>query len=83
MQKKEVLVSKSMLRIGGQVTLAAVGERVVGKESSRGNMLGQGSRESKGADEVEVMTKPRKSLFSSSIQGGGDGAVGIAQWYHC
>ena len=56
---------------------AAVRERVVGKESSRGNMLGQGSRESKGADEVEVMTKPRESLFSSSKQGGGDGAVGI------
>ena len=56
---------------------AAVGERVVGKESSRGNMLGQGSRESKGADEVEVMAKPRESLFSSSKQGGGDGAAGI------
>jgi hypothetical protein len=40
-------------------------------------MLGQGSRESKGADEVEVMAKPRESLFSSSKQGGGDGAAGI------
>ena len=52
---------------------AAVGERVVGKESSRGNMLGQGSRESKGADEVEVITKPREG----SKLGGGDGAADI------
>ena len=48
----------------------ALGERVVG----------QGPRGSKGADEVELMTKARGGLFSSSKQGGGgdDGAVGIA-----
>ena len=33
--------------------------------------VGQGSRGSKGADEVELMTKARESLFSSSKQGGG------------
>ena len=46
----------------------AVGEGVVG----------QGSTGSKGADEVELMTKARGGLFSSSKQGGGgdEGDVG-------
>ena len=43
-------------------------------------VVGQYSRESKGADEVELMTKARGALFSSSQQGGGgdEGAVGIS-----
>jgi len=43
-------------------------------------VVGQYSRESKGADEVELMTKARGALFSSSKQGsGGDNeAVGIS-----
>ena len=42
-------------------------------------MVGQGSRGSKGADEVELMTKARGSLFSSSEQGGGadNGTVAV------
>ena len=41
--------------------------------------VGQGSRGSKGADEVELMTKARESLFSSSEEGGGadNGAVAV------
>ena len=48
----------------------AVGEGVVG----------QGPTRSKGADEVEVMTKARGGFFSRSKQGGGgdEGAVGIS-----
>ena len=47
----------------------AVGEGVVG----------QGTRGRKGTDEVEVMTKARGSLFSSSEQGGGadNGTVAV------
>ena len=48
----------------------AVGEGVVG----------QGSRGNKEADEVELLTKARGGLFSSSRQGGGgdEGAVGMS-----
>ena len=59
---------------------SSVGEEVVG----------QGSRGSKGTDEVELSTKARGSLFTSSKQGGGvdygavavkrEGEVGRDEW---
>jgi len=63
--ERKVRQEEGISRIG-----PAVGEGVVG----------QGSRGSQRADEVELMTKARGALFSSSQQGGGgdEGAVGIS-----
>ena len=69
----EIATQNNLQAAGGNAEELPLGE----------GMVGQGSRGSKGADEVELMTKARGSLFSSSKQGGGapggdDGAVGIS-----
>ena len=65
----EIATQNNLQAAGGNAEELPLGE----------GMVGQGSRGSKGADEVELMTKARGSFFSSSEQEGGadNGTVAV------